>query len=311
MQIVTYNDLEDKTDLFNIWGKSFNWFCTPRQMDSWIKTDFRLRGTPVGYCGLIDGNIAGFVGVMEIPTRNKNGETEIIGGIWAVSTRPMYARQGVGGKLLEAAENYFRERGFRLSMLTTSQYLIAHRGYVSFGYREIEAVNNLPHFYKVPRRLAKSDPFAVAKKGKAAKSFLHDIGVLFDKYTHNRCGFTIRDAGLMKQREQLGYFEPDISPLLDNGYLLAYRQLGSIIILEVISFDKKTARELLRLASGWSTAGIGARYVFDPNVAELLSKSGFRQDPGSYGVLMVKSLDGTSFTDVYDSSFLYSSMDAF
>jgi GNAT superfamily N-acetyltransferase len=311
MQIVTYQELKDKTDVFVLWAKSFGWFCTSRQMDHWDKKDLRIKGTPVGFCGIIDGLLAGFVGVMKIPTRNRHGEIETIGGIWAVSTRPRFARQGVGGHLLEAAENYFREQKLRLSMLTTSRSLISHRGYFSFGYREIESVNLQPHFYKVPRRSPALDPFATPPKGKTKRDFLERIGEQWERYTQGHCGFVIRDVELMKQREQLGYFEPGISILMDNGYLLASRQLGSMIIPEIVAFDKKTARELIQRAGAFATAGLYLRNVFDPEIAALLSKSGFREDPGSYGVLMVKSLDGTTFNDVYDQTFLWSNVDGF
>jgi ribosomal protein S18 acetylase RimI-like enzyme len=311
MQIITYHQLKDKTDLFLLWAKSFGWLCTPKQMDHWVKIDERLIGTPVGVCAIIDGNLAGFVGIMEIPTRNKHGETEIVGGIWAVATRPSFARQGVGGRLLEAAENHFRQKGFRLSMLTTSRAFIAHRGYVSFGYREVEIVNNYPHFYKVPRRSAKADPFPPEPKEKAVKLDLGKIGRLFENYTRNRCGFTIREIGTMQERQDMGfYFEPRSSVVLDDGYLLAGKQMGSVWISEVIASSQKTARELLRRSAATSTAGIFARSVFDPEIARLLGKLGYRRDPGAYGVLMAKPLTDVPFDDIYDDTFLFTAVES-
>lgn len=311
MKIVTYHELEDKTDLYVLWNKSFGFLCTPRQMDYWAKIDERLAGTPVGVCALIDAEIAGFVGIMEIPTRNKHGETELVGGLWAICTRPKYARQGVAGHLLEAAENHFRSKGIRLSLLTTSRTLIAYRGYVSFGYREVEKVNTYSHFYKIPRRSAKTDPFPKPHKSRIAKPDLKQIVANFNRYASNHCGFIERLPGALREIEQMSYFEPRCTTVLDNGHLLASSQLGSISVSEIIAFSQKTARELIRRAESTSTAGIFVRYVFDHQVASALDKMGYRNDPGSHGVLMAKPLADASFEDVYDDTFLWSSADFF
>ncbi len=311
MRIITYHELKDKTELFLIWAKSFGWLCTPKQMDYWVRTDERLIGTPVGVCAIIDGNLAGFVGIMEIPTRNKHGEAELVGGLWAVSTRPMYARQGVGGYLLEAAENHFRSRGVRLSLLTTSRTLISYRGYVSFGYREVEKVNGYSHYYKIPQRSAKADPFPPGPKGKAPKLDFEKIRSNFDRYARNHCGFTNRLIGALKEQQQMGVFEPRYSTVQDEGHLLANSQMSSLGVAETIAFNQKTARELIQRAVKLSGAGIYVRYVFDPLVAATLEKMSFRKDPGSYGVLMAKPLAGVSFDDVYDDTFLWSSADFF
>jgi GNAT superfamily N-acetyltransferase len=311
MQIVTYNELKDKTDLFLIWTKSFGWLCTPQQMDYWVKIDERLIGTPVGVCAIIDGEIAGFVGIMEIPTRNKHGETEMVGGLWAISTRPKYARQGVAGHLLEAAENHFRSKGYRLSLLTTAHSLISYRGYVSFGYREVEKVNGYSHFYKIPRRSAKADPFPPPPKGKVAKLDLKQVLANFNRYAANHCGFINRLPGASKEQQQMGYFESRYSTVLDDGHLLASSMMGSVWVSEIIAFKQKTARELIQKATELSGAGIYVRYVFDPMVAGVLEKLSFRQDAGSFGVLMAKPLANASFEDVYDDTFLWSSADFF
>jgi GNAT superfamily N-acetyltransferase len=311
MQIITYHELKDKTDLFLIWAKSFGWLCTPKQMDYWVRTDERLIGTPVGVCAIIDGNLAGFVGIMEIPTRNKHGEAELVGGLWAVSTRPMYARQGVGGYLLEAAENHFRSKGVRLSLLTTSRTLISYRGYVSFGYREVEKVNSYAHYYKIPQRSAKADAFPPGPKGKAPKLDFEKIRSNFDRYARNHCGFTSRLIGALKEQQQMGYFESKYSAVLDEGHLLANSQMSSLSVAEIVAFNQKTARELIQQAVKLSGAGIYVRYVFDPLVATTLERMSFRKDPGSYGVLMAKPLTDASFNDIYDDTFLWSSADFF
>ena len=196
-------------------------------------------------------------------------------------------------------------------MLTTSRALIAYRGYVSFGYREVEIIDNCPHFYKVLRRSAGADPFPPGAKGKVAKLDLKKIGKIFENYARNHCGFVIRDIGVMQERQEMGAFEPRPSVLLDDGYLLANKQLGSVSISEIIAPDRKTARELIRRSESTSTAGIFARYVFDPEVARLLTKMSYRSDPGNYGVVMAKPLTDVTFDDVYDDTFLFTAVESF
>lgn len=309
MKIVPYSELEDKTSLYTLFAKSFDWYCTPKWLEDWANTDFRLQKTPIGFCAIVRNEVASFIGTMEIPTRNKHGEEEIVGGIWLVATLPTANRQGLGRKLLEFCESYFRRKGYHFCTLTTSRNIVAFRWYRETGYEIVKYTDSYPHYYKVPHLARK--PLPQKPQGKSASFDYEKTLDLFDRYMTDRCGFVFRDIGSLRAREQFGFYDSTRSVVLDDGYLLANSQSGSIRISEVIALKTSTARSLLKAAVGMSRAGVYARFVFDATVAHLLEKQGFRNSPGTYDVLMAKPLSRMKFDQVYDRSFICSRIDFF
>lgn len=312
MKIAYYRDLKDRDDLFHLWSQSFGWLAAPSMIDEWADTDLRLKGTPVGVCGIVGGKMAGFVGVLEIPTRDKRGNVELIGGIWAIATRPSVARSGVGKQLLDVAEDYFRERGIRLSMLTTSRAIVAHRWYSKVGYVEVETVNKYPHFYKVFHKPAvskeKSKP-----KSKADRAQFDKVQAVtnFARFMQDRCGFVYRDLGHFSYLRDVGALDTKISVCTDKGHVIAGINLGSAGIREIIASSQKSALEMIKSVEDKAQRGAYYRYIFDPNVVAALKRAGYREDVGTYDVLMCKPLGRVKFSDVYDRTFTISRSDFF
>lgn len=303
LEIVYYTDLKDKADLMHLWAQSFVWLATPKLIDAWAKVGHGLKDTPIGTCGLIDGKLAGFVGMLELPTRNKQGDVELVGGIWAIATRPSMGRQGVGRRLLEAAENHFRERGIRLSMLTTSRAIVAHRWYSSVGYREVEVVNQYPHYYKV----LKTAPKAKAGKVAPAESFDRVQCVAnFTRFMKDRCGFVYRAQERFDYMETVGNLVKESSQTTERGHVIASTQMGAAMVNEMIAENQTAALEMIRWVESRVTNGVYCRYVFDPTVAKALTKAGYRSDSGAFDVFMCKPLGEARFEDVYDESFAVS-----
>ena len=303
LEIVYYRDLKDKADLMHLWAQSFVWLGTPKLIDAWAKVGHGLKGTPVGTCGLIDGKLVGFVGVLELPTRNKFGDVELVGGIWAIATRPSAARQGIGRKLLEAAEDYFRRRGIRLSMLTTSRAIVAHRWYASVGYQEVEAVNQCPHYYKVFRVAPKSK----AKKRSGVQEFDRVQCIAnFTRFMKDRCGFVYRAQERFDYMETVGNLTAAVSQTSERGHVIASTQMGCAMVNEIIAENQAAALEMIKSVESKVENGAYYRYVFDPVVAKALAKAGYRSDIGAFDVFMCKALGKVGFDDVYDSSFTVS-----
>lgn len=149
MQIVTYRELEPKDDFMMLMDVAFPRPISPKTMQERIETDARLKHSPVGFCAVEDGRLIGFVGVMDIPTKTVVGETEIIGGVWAVATNPSFARQGICKTLMENALDYFRLQNYRFSFLCTGRTIIAYAIYKKMGYGEVRPANRLKAVYKV------------------------------------------------------------------------------------------------------------------------------------------------------------------
>ncbi len=303
LKIVYYRDLEDKIDLMHLWAQSFVWLATPTVIDSWAKIGHSLKDTPIGTCGLIDGKLAGFVGMLELPTRNKSGEVEMVGGIWAIATRPSMARQGIGKQLLEAAEDHFRSRGIRLAMLTTSRVIVAYRWYSNVGYREIENVNQMPHYYKALK------PSAARKSKKVSKAEEFDrlqCIANFTRFMKDRCGFVYRAAHRFDYMETVGNLHPAFSMVNEHGHVIASPQMGAVMVNEMIADNKTQATAMIKWVENQVDNGVYYRYVFDPVVAAALDKAGYRSDLGGFDVFMWKALGDVGFDDVYDETFTVS-----
>jgi len=299
MEIITYRELEKKEDIFLLMLKSFWMPVTARWFQEFIKYETRIGDGPIGMCGIDKGKLVGFVGMMNIPTRTKRGDIENVGGIYMVAVRPTCMRQGIGKKLLDTAEEYMRKQGTRLVFLTTSRSIVAYKWYRKIGYEDVIEVDQLPHMYKKP-----TTP-------KEHRINIKKVQELFDIYSQDRCGFVIRTTTDMKAREMEGVYNKKISIAVDGGYALLRTSLDTVQFKEILARTKTAYKKLIRLAEPKAKYASVAIYPFDPVAQQTFEKAGYLRDLGSYGVLMCKPLDGTSFYDLYDDSFLLSRIDWF
>lgn len=304
LTIVTYRDLPDKSDLYHLWAQSFDFLASPRWVAEWAADEDWLQGTPIGFCGLLDGQLVGFVGVMEIPTRDRHGQVELVGGIWAVTTRPSYQRQGVGRKLLAAAEDYLRSRGHRFSFLTTSRSIVAHAWYESVGYRDLSLVDGYAQLYRILPR--KSEAPRLKPKSKLAPPEQRQVVANFARAMRSRCGFVYRSQNRLPYLERMTAYDPANSEVTPLGHVLASRQFGSSRVIEIVAENKKTYRELVKSLEARTREGVYLTFVFDPAAADVLVQSRYTCDRGAYNVVMAKPLAGVAFDDVYDASFAIS-----
>jgi len=309
MDIIPYSDLKIKDDFFILMLKSFGWPGSAGWLANFKKYETRIGNVPVGMCGLIDGKLVGFVGIMTIPTRTRHGEIENVGGIYAVVVRPSYMRQGIGRKLLDASENYMRQQGMKLSFLTTSRSIVAFQWYCDVGYEVVETVDDYPYMYKI---LA-SPPSVIKKKRNVKKNKLDvkKVQDLFDWYNSKHCGFVIRNLKELKSREMTDVFSSKLSIMVDGGYALLKSGCEAIQYKEILARNQKTYRELIKLAEAKAKYASAAIYPFDPKAQKAFLKARYRTDYGNYSVLMYKQLAGTKFTDLYDDSFMISELDWF
>lgn len=305
MKIITYDQLEDRSDIYLLWAKSFGFYCTSNWIDEWAPQDVRLKDTPIGFCAVERNKLLGFVGVMRLPTRNKYGETENVGGIWAVATRPALGRKGIGRRLLDTAEDYLREQGMRLSILTTSRSIVAYRWYSEIGYKEIDAVNRYPHFYKFPRNTKRK-----SRKG-SGKINRSKVLKLLHQHLRNNCGFTYRDDALLRFVETRGSISPEYSFVGNDAYFLGSRSAGTLLISEILAPTQKAYRELLKKAESMAPDAVYSRFVFEDKASKSFARANYQMDPEEYHVAMWKSLDGTKFGDVFDKSFVMPRLDFF
>ncbi|MFH2055534.1 MAG: GNAT family N-acetyltransferase [bacterium] len=308
LEIIPYRELDAKDDIFILWLKSFGFYGTPNWLERFGKLEPTLGEGPIGVCGLLDGKLVGFVGVMLIPTRTKTGERELVGGIYGIATRPAYGRQGIGRQLLEYAENWLREQGMRVVFLTTSRAIVAYRWYREVGYENVAVVDNYKYYYKLLSGAGRRPTRATPSKYRLDDDVVRD---LFEWYARDRCGFVLRPPTHLKAREFHKIFDRKLSLSLPDGYALLTEGLAGLRYCELLAKTKKTYRELIRLAEARTSEAAVAIHPFDPKAEAVLLERGYACDPVQFEPLMVKSLDGTRFENLYDDSFMIAKIDWF
>ena len=133
MEIETYKELQSKGELLPLFQHAFWWPFNPTEFDKTIRTDPRLKDSPVGYAAIRDKQVAGFVGVMDIETRTTQNSVEKVGGIWGVVTHPAYARKGIFKRIKKLYDNRSRIlHGEHLETEYTSENIRAFEDCVSF-----------------------------------------------------------------------------------------------------------------------------------------------------------------------------------
>jgi GNAT superfamily N-acetyltransferase len=308
LKIISYRDLDVKDEIFILWLKSFGFYASPAWLERFGKYEPALGDGPVGMCALLDGKLVGFVGVMQVPTRTKTGEIEMVGGIYGVATRPSISRKGIGRRLLEESEQWLRRQGIRLSFLTTSTAIVAYNWYAGIGYVRVATVDNYKHYYKVFRRRSGRRRTTLSEENGVDMRQVRDI---FNWYVRNRCGFVIRSKDTLKAREMQGIFNRRLSLSVNGGYALLSRTSVAVRYCEILARTKKAYGELIRLAEPLANEAIVAIHPFDPVAQEMLRRRRYTEDSGNFDVLMVKSLDGTRFEDLYDDTFMIARIDWF
>lgn len=185
MKVLTYRDLKSKDWLLPLLDQAFRWPFNPRTSEQLIRIDPRLKHSPVGFCAVENGHVVSFVGVLDLATRTLDGTIEHVGGIYGVATMPSHARRGISTILMNSANDYFKEKGYRFSFLTTSRTIIAHDFYAKLGY---EDVIQYPSAYRVlePKKAKAS------RKEKTARVDFDKILRIYNEFTKDKIGLVVR-----------------------------------------------------------------------------------------------------------------------
>ena len=214
MKIVEYRDLSQKDEFLSLIYQMFLWPLTLQELENTIATDERLLG-PVGYCAVEEGKLAGFVGVMDIPTKTVEG-IEWVEGIWCVATVPQFAHNGVCKNLMSRAHEYFETNQF--SFLYTSRTIIAYNLCRKLGYREVKKYNEFPTAYK----LAGGGIPAECKEG---LNWVR-IGNLYEDWVVDKTGFALRQKNIRDLLRARKLIDEDKSIQTEKGYALISERNG-------------------------------------------------------------------------------------
>lgn len=307
MEILTYRELQQKGTLLPLMEQAFGWPFVPQDFERTIKADPRLRDGCVGFCGLKEEKVVGFVGVMDLTMRAFDGAVEKVGGLYGVATFPGYTRQGICTALLNRAHEYFAEKGYRFSFLTTSPTIVAHGLYCRLGYYDVAS---FPSAYKIKE---KTERQKTAKREKNPKWNLGKMLELFRDYVESRTGFAVRGEAYMKMLIKQYEISARECILTPNGYVIFKKEKRQARIRELIAHDRKEMNRLIGLVEDKAQNIIVGRLGIEtPTVSRVYESRGFTVLETGHGVLMVKELTtDVSFNDFCGGRFFMSALDHF
>jgi predicted acetyltransferase len=304
MRIVTYRELLSKDELLPLFQHAFRWPFNPREFEKTIEADPRLQNSPVGYAAIEDNLVVGFVGVMDIATRTLEGSEENVGGIWGVITHPAYARRGIFKTLMRRSHEYFKEKGYKFSLLNTSKVLIAYAFYQKLGYRDAVVYQSA---YKVIKEAKKQ----VEKSSKKVKLDWNQISKIYNQGTKDRTGFVVRDKQYGKMMETRKRIQPEKSIVRDEGYALLKDNEGNVTIQELMALTKEETSSLITQVEAKATKTIIDQTVLDKALQKAYQSHGYMILEDSYDLLMFKPLADKGFKETYGNKFYATAVDFF
>jgi len=284
--------------------QAFWWTIAPSDMEKIINLDIRLKNGPVGFCAVENGKLAGFVGVLDIPTRTLSGKEEVVGGIWCVATSPRFAKRGICKLLMDRAHQYFQEKKYFFSFLQTSRTLIAYAIYVKMEYVEIDKVNRYPEAYKVFQK-------DKLEKKPDIKLDPSKILAIYQEFVRNRTGFVVRQKDFVKMFSERKRFDEKKSIQNEDGYALTSEARNVIKIQELISQDERAYHKLLDRVEAVAQSGVIDRMITDEKLVKLYKDRGYSIEEGDHGVFMVKKLGEIDFDETYGNAFHIGMLDLF
>ena len=305
MKVEAYRELASKNELFPLIDQALWELLNPIEFEEEIKGDPRLKLSPVGYAAIKESHIVGFVGVMDMVTRSLDGSEVKVGGIWDVATHPAHTRKGIATNLMQRAHQYFQERDYPFSLLTTGRDSIAYQFYQKLGYEE---ALTFPSAYKLLRKTEKSAQRANIKK----KPDWNRLLEIHRQATSDRTGLVIRTKQYLRMLELRKIIHPEKTIQTEEGYALLKEDKGSVTIKEIMAPTKRETTRLIKRIEEKAPKTVIDRLVLDDKVLDAYRSQGYMILMQSYSVLMAKSLAKlTGFEQAYGDRFYLSSVDLF
>jgi GNAT superfamily N-acetyltransferase len=304
LEIVTYRDLESKSDLLPLLEQAFGWPFNEREFNRFIKIDPRLKNGAIGFCALENGRVVSYVGAMDLPTRTLDGAIEHAGGIYGVATLPGYTRKGFSTALFRVTHEYFKGKGYRFSFLNTSPIIVAYSLYKKLGYSD---VYSYPSVYKVLNTTK-----AMLPKAKTLKLNLDKVLAIYDKYVRNKVGLVVRDRAYLEMQAKDKRLTSKNTVCTDKGYVVFRKERYSSRILELVTQNRSEAEKLVVTIEQRARDVVFARSVFDKTLRQIYLSRGYTFLDEGHSVFMVKSLETEiPFKQVYGEDFFQTQLDHF
>ncbi len=305
MEIQSYRELESKDGLVPILDHAFNWIFNQKQFDDFIRIDPRVKDGPVSFCAVENKRIIGHIGVMDMATRTVTGNVEHAGGLYGVATRPDHTRRGVCTNLMAKAHEYFTDRHYRFSFLSTSPSLIAHAFYMNLGYTDLV---EYPTAYKA----------FCGKKSRHSKNtrlsgFDSDrILKIYNEFTREKTGFVVRDKRYLKMLKKMEGIKPKQCIIDKQGYMIFREDKTGSWIRELVALNKNQMHRLIEAIEERAKGPVFDRAVLDSELLGVYETRGYMILKNGYSVLMSKPLaPDASLAQTYGDRFFLTRLDSF
>lgn len=306
MEIVSYEQLRDPRDFFELMEASFGEVAVPEHPGLLQRHDER-RKHEFGYGVYRGRTLASFIGVAELTVRTRSGKTESALGIHHVATHPAFARQGLCRRLFEFVHEKYRKAGRRFSFLYTSHSLVARALYCELGYKEIPLSGA-----RAPRALLILLP--TRKRPERNRTRIADLAVaekLFAEAATGEYGFVVRPRGWVLSRLKQWKMKPDYVFIDRDGYAFTNPDKFGRCIEEFIGRNRAAYVRLLDRIVAATRGGLVDYYVRDPILRAIYKERGARFRRETYASLMVKPLTRATFHSVFGPRFFQSPVDQF
>lgn len=283
MKILEYNDV-DPLSVLHLTMLALDFALTPEHAAHIRQTD--PRPFPCFTVNAVeDERVVGQVGVFRLPMISTEGR-EDVGGVWAVSTHPNYARRGMASALLDEAHTRMREAGLRFSTLGTDRSRVSHKLYQRHGYVDMNVwATTLAKWESAhqPTHLC-AQPL-----GSEGYDFVEKI---FADLASEYLGFSWRHTPFARLRDKVNL--EDIWILWESnavvGYVFAHKEKSMLLInIQVLRTDINAADAIAAIVSELKVPYVQVS-ISRPSDIDSLRRAGWQVAHPDWGAFMVKPL---------------------
>ncbi len=299
MRILEYDEV-DEQQVLELNLTCFGWFLTPKQVKTIRKVDKHVPNYFSLYA-VEKEEVLSQVGVVTIDTQTKHG-VEKVGYIWGVCTKPSAARKGSAKKLMEETHTKLLTGDVRFSFLGTGKSLIAYNLYRQIGYMDFV---NLSWGMKRCKPIKQSDIDVTFTSDTKDESFAD----LFTKYSNGLLGFVLRPKEFIQVRKawswmpinMIGIFQEDKKNI---GYVLGSKE-GKVVRIRELCCPRigDMQRCIEALEVKFKPQHMTFSWMSRSCIADEFIHSGFKYIDESWGVFMVKDLEGKQNIDQIRSAY--------
>jgi len=303
MKVVTYRELESTDGLLPLLDHAFKWVFNQKEFDALIKIDPRLKNGPVSLCAIENGQIIGHVGIADVATRTLHGDLEYVGGLYGVATLPSHTRKGVCTALMDRAHQYFKEKHYRFSFLSTSPAFIAHDFYKKLGYIDL---TEYPSAHKV---FHGKKPMHSQKENVGFDT--NRILRIYNEFSKDKTGFVVRDKAYIKMLRKAEGIKPKQCIISERGYVIFREDKNGVWVRELVASNKKEMHNLVDTIEDRSRGVVYDRAVLNAKLLQVYQSRDYMIQTKGWGVMMFKPLvSSASFKQTFGDKFYMSRLDA-